>query len=199
MHTAIFFPLTCTVLLLRRGSEYSPVDCWDYVDAHWLAWWWAGTSVQSNRSYYSCKFALIFRPNVNLFRCPCWGCCGIHFGVSLQSVSVETFFSCCSGSYVSYELDVWWALVKKRDYCNDITEMDFLEQLSLQKQFYFASAVCSSNPSVENNATPLKTKWGLFLLKMTVESIFLWCLLRLLNCCLILTSGLKAFQENKHM
>lgn len=133
-----------------------------------------------------------------------WICFDAHAGDAVGSILVfhfkvsqlKLFFPVAQ---VSYELDVWWALVKKRDYCNDITEMDFLEQLSLQKQFYFASAVCSSNPSVENNATPLKTKWGLFLLKMTVESIFLWCLLRLLNCCLILTSGLKAFQENKHM
>ena len=100
---------------------------------------------------------------------------------------------------VKYKLGVWWALVKKRDYCNDITAADFLEQLSLQKQICFASAVSSSSPSVENNTTPLKTKWGLFLLKLTAESIFLCCLLRLLNCCLILTSGLKAFQENKHV
>lgn len=32
----------------------------------------------------------------------------------------------------------------------------------------------------------------------TADRLFFWCLLRLLNCCLILTSGLKAFQENKN-
>lgn len=125
-------------------------------------------------------------------------------GGAMGSILVFHFKACLlkhlfSVVQVNYKLGVWWALVKKRDYHNDITAVDFLEQVSLQKGFCFASAVSSSNPSVENNATPLKTKWGLFLLKMTVESIFLWCLLRLLNCCLILTSGLKAFQENKHM
>lgn len=63
--------------------------------------------------------------------------------------------------------------LKKKQSNRWLQQWIFSDYSCLHKWFCFASAVSSSKPRLENNATPLKTKWGLFLLKMTVESIFL--------------------------